>query len=179
MPMPRDYRRNGVLDLPDATLPSLDFQSRIGQFGNWEDDLWSNFTDTQSIMDNAMSRPGNGMFSRGWNNFKGLFNNSNVNNPDLSPEQLNANASAQLQKWQSIGIGLQGVAGIGNLYLGNQALRETKRQNAFERDAFERNYAASKQQYNTQLEARKRRALNRGGDYSDSALNEYMKQHKL
>lgn len=175
-----NFRRSGILDLPEATLPSLEFQSRIGDFGNWEDDLRSNFTNTQSIMDRTMANPNRGnIFSRGWDNFKGLFDNSNLNNPDISPAQLNANANAQLARWQGIGVGLQGIAGVGNLYLGMRGLKEAKRQNAFERDAFERNFAASKQQYNTQLEARKRRALNRAGDYSDSALNEYMKKHGL
>lgn len=166
--------RSGILDIPSVELPDVGFQSSIGQVGSWRDD----FTDTSRFMQGAASGRNPNMFSRGWDNFKELFRNYG-NDTRLSPEQLNAQASAQLQRWQGIGAGLQGIAGIGNMYLGARHLSETKRQNAFERQAFERNYAASRQQYNTQLEARKRRALQRGGDYSDSKVDEYMRKHRI
>lgn len=83
------------------------------------------------------------------------------------------------QRWQGIGMGIQGLSALGNLYLGAQSLDIARSNARLQRQAYETNLEASRADYNRQLGERRERALRRNGTYSESALNAYMEQHGL
>ena len=76
------------------------------------------------------------------------------------------------------GLALGAVSGIANAYMGMQQYGLAKDQLAFQKDSFNKNYAAQRQSMNTQLEDRQRaRVASNSGAYQ--SVGDYMNQNRI
>lgn len=94
-------------------------------------------------------------------------------------QALGVGAQQSLAKWNAIGNVFQGVGGLANAYIGLEQLDLAKDAAKFTREAYQTNLRNQTRDYNTQLQERRKRYLERTGGYSDDALKNYMDKHGL
>lgn len=94
-------------------------------------------------------------------------------------QALSVGAQQSLAKWNAFGNVIQGVGGLANAYIGLEQLDLAKDAAKFTREAYQTNLRNQTRDYNTQLQERRKRYLERTGGYSDDALKNYMDKHGL
>lgn len=96
-------------------------------------------------------------------------------------QQLLWDQQNSLGKMNAFSNTVNAVGGIGQLYLGFEQLDVAKDNARLARKTFETNLKNSTQSYNTQLQERRRRSIERstGSQASTAALKSYMDEHGL
>lgn len=128
-----------------------------------------------------------------WSNIKNMFGSSDsgfiptagvTNQNDLNfanqyNTDLKNNMELTKQRFDNFANVTQGVASLGNLYMGYKNYGIAKDTLKFQKQAYAQESARAKQQYNTELERRREISESIAGTYSEKSMAEYMDKHGL